>query len=301
MQFAVNYSEPLARLLQEGTVTVDLIKCPAWPDLIGKALQLSPCYVHLPLNVGGGFGDAFNSETRKKVDWDFIEDLLVRTNTPIINVHLSPWQEFNQDVENDPWSDAAYERIFEKTIHDLEGVVRRWGKEMVIAENPFPDPKSISVNSRPDFVKEVVETLDIGFLFDISHSRLAARKLGMGEEEYLLQLPLDRTKEIHVTGIKRLEGEWAEKLLRNRPKEFNIEEYLGREIDHQSLSEDDFCFLERIYRMIENDVCCKPWVSSLEHGGIGPFWELSLDDAVLAEQLPRLYNMTHSIKLEELV
>lgn len=301
MQFAVNYSEPLVGLLKTGAVEVDLIKLPAWPHLVDKAKEIAPCYIHFPLNVGNGFADAFNSETNAKVDWDFIENLLVQTNTPIVNVHLAPWCEYNLEVVNDPWNQDTYDRIFEKTIRDMEGVIARWGKEMVVAENPFPDPKSVTVNSNPEFVRSVIDTLDVGFLLDVSHARLSARKLGMGEEEYLMKLPLERTKEIHITGIKKLEGEWAQKLLNNRPKEFDVTQYLGMEIDHQALSEDDFCFLERVYRMIGNTVCREPWVASLEHGGIGSFWELSLDEAVLAEQLPRLYNMTHSIKVREVV
>lgn len=299
MDFAANYSKPLIKLLRAGKVQVDRIKLPAWPHLVDSALEVAPCYIHFPLNVGNGFDDAFDSESKAKVDWDFIESLMVPTDTPIINVHLSPWQEFNPEVVNDPWDEDTYARVFEKTVRDLEGVVRRWGKGIVIAENPFPDPKSVSVNSNPDFVREVIEAADVGFLLDVSHARLSARKLGMGECEYLMKLPLERTKEIHITGIKRLEGEWMEKLLENRPKEFDITEYLGMEIDHQSLSEDDFYFLAHIYRLIEKAICREPWIASLEHGGLGPFWELSLDEKVLAEQVPRLYNMTHSVKVKE--
>jgi hypothetical protein len=39
----------------------------------------------------------------------------------------------------------------------------------------------------------------------------------------------------------------------------------------------------------------------MEHGGIGPFWELTLDEEVLAQQLPRLYNMTHAVTVKETV
>lgn len=299
MQFAANYSKPLIDLLQSGNAKVDRIKLPAWPQLVEPALAVAPSYVHFPLNVGNGFDDAYSTEAKAKVDWDFIEDLMVRTNTPIINVHISPWRKFNPDVVDDPWNQDTYQRLLETTVRDLEGVVRRWGKEIVIAENPFPDPESVSVNSNPDFVREVIETVDVGFLLDISHTRLSARKLGMGEFEYLMKLPIERTQEIHITGIKRLEGEWMEKLLQNRPKEFDITQYLGMEIDHQSLSEDDFRFVEHVYRLIEKGICREPWIASLEHGGLGPFWELSLDERVLAEQVPRLYNMTHAVSVKE--
>ena len=299
MQFAVNYSEPLVKLLQSGKAEVDLIKLPAWPELIDKALDVAPCYIHLPLSVGNGFGDAYDTEKKKKVDWDFIESLMKRTHTPIVNVHLAPEATFYPALENDPWNEETYARIFEETVRDIEGVIRLCGKEMVIAENPFPENASVNVNSNPNFVRNVIEETDIGFLLDISHARLSSRALGLGEFEYLMQLPLERTQEIHITGIKILEGELLEKLLQNRPKEFDITEFIGVEIDHQSMSEDDFGFLERVYLLIQNGICREPWVASMEHGGIGSFWELSLDERVLAEQVPRLYNMTHSVKVKE--
>ncbi|MEE4193734.1 MAG: DUF692 family multinuclear iron-containing protein [Anaerolineae bacterium] len=299
MQFSVNYSEPLVKLLQTGKAQVDLIKLPAWPNLVETALKVAPCYIHFPLNVGDGLGDAMNSETNQRVDWDFIEALMQRTDTPIINVHLSPHLENNPQVIDDPWNEDTFACMAEQTLRDLEGVIRRWGKEIVIAENPFPDAVNVSVSSTPRFVRSVIETVDIGFLLDVSHARLSARKLGLDEKEYLRQLPLERTREIHITGIKTMEGEYLEKLLQNPPKEFDITDFIGEEIDHQSMSEDDFSFLEHVYQLIDNGICREPWVASMEHGGLGSFWELSIDEHVLAQQVPRLYNMTHSVKVKE--
>ncbi len=295
MEFAVNYSEPLARLLANDVVKIDRIKCPAWPDLIEKAMAIMPCYVHLPLNIGNGIGDAFNSETNEKVDRDFIEGLIKKTNTPMINLHLSPQKTVYPDLSSDPYDASSVEQILEAASIDLEAIIRRWGKEMLLVENPFPDTRGIAVSIRPDLINTLVESYDVGFLFDISHARLGARKLDMPEMDYVMSLPLKHTAEIHLTGIGTIEGEFAEKLLENKPKDFEIKDYLGKEIDHQSMSRDDFDFLERIYSLISDGVIRQPWIASMEHGGIGPFWELSLDEETLAVQLPTLYNRTHSV------
>ena len=295
MEFAVNYSEPLVRLLTKDAVQIDRIKCPAWPNLIEKAMAIMPCYVHLPLNIGNGIGDAFNSETNEKVDWDFIEGLIKKTDTPMINMHLSPQKNYHPDLSNDPYDAISYEQILEASSRDLEAVIRRWGKDMLLIENPFPDSRGIPVSIRPDLINTLVESYGVGFLFDISHARLDARELNQPEMSYVMALPLKHTAEIHLTGIRTIEGEYAEKLLKNKPKDFDIEDYLGKEIDHQSMSEDDFDFLEKIYALITDGIIRKPWVASMEHGGIGPFWELSLNEETLAVQLPRLYNRTHAV------
>ena len=295
MEFAVNYSEPLVRLLEKDAVHIDRIKCPAWPDLIEKAMAIMPCYVHLPLGIGNGIGDAFNSETQQKVDWDFIEGLIKKTNTPMINLHLSPRKTVYPELSNDPYDTISYEQILEASSKDLEAVIRRWGKEMILVENPFPDARGVPVSIRPDLTKTLVESFDVGFLFDISHARLDSRDLNMSEMSFVMSLPLDRTAEIHLTGIRTIEGEFAAKLLEHKPKDFDIEDYLGKDIDHQSMTEDDFDFLDKIYALITDGIIRKPWIASMEHGGVGPFWELSLDEDTLAVQLPKLYNRTHAV------
>ncbi len=58
LNLAVNYSHPAVRLLREGQVTFDLIKCPPWPDLVAAAPEIHDIYVHFPLDVGPGAGDS---------------------------------------------------------------------------------------------------------------------------------------------------------------------------------------------------------------------------------------------------
>jgi uncharacterized protein (UPF0276 family) len=294
MQFAVNYSEPLVHLLKTGRVRIDLLKLPAWDALLAPAQALLPGYVHFPLSIGNGLGDAYDFDQQKTADWHQVESFLRRTSTRHINVHLAPLRSFHPD-------DTTIERIYEAALNDLEAVVRRWGSERVIVESPSPDSRCVPVFHDPVLIKDIITDANTGFLFDISHTRLAARDLGMEEDAYLRLLPLDRTEEIHITGIKRMQGEILQKLLQNRPKEFDITDFIDKDIDHQAMSDDDFAFLTRVYRLIESGACREPWIASMEHGGIGPFWELTLDEEVLAQQLPRLYNMTHAVTMKERV
>jgi hypothetical protein len=69
MKFAVQYSKPLAAHIQNGTLSIDLFKCPAWPDLVAEASQLLPVYCHMPLKVGGPDGIIIDTERKQPVDW----------------------------------------------------------------------------------------------------------------------------------------------------------------------------------------------------------------------------------------
>lgn len=293
MEFAVNYSEPLIRLLEQGRVRIDRIKLPAWPHLVEKAAAILPVYVHLPLNIGSGLGDAWDSERRALVDWDFVETILKHSGTPMINLHLAPQGVHHPGISSDPADPQAIQRITESTLKDLRAVVRRWGKDMLLVENALPEPEGVAARAQLSYIRTVAEECDVHFLFDISHARLSARELGLDEMEYVRGLPLERTAEIHITGIRKLEGALAEQLLIDRPKEFDVTAFIGKEIDHQAMTEDDFDFLAQVLALIPAGVLRRPWIASMEHGGIGPFWELSLNEETLAQQLPRLYTMIH--------
>jgi len=89
MKLAIHYTPQLVELLMQGVVETDFFKCPAWPDLIPEAAATRPPYIHFPLQIGKGIDTAFDTETRKPVDWAKIDQLLDATETPYINVHLS--------------------------------------------------------------------------------------------------------------------------------------------------------------------------------------------------------------------
>jgi hypothetical protein len=122
MKAAVHYSPQAADLLRAGQIQTDYFKCPAWPDLIETAQALHPVYVHFPLRVGLGNGDAQDTETKALPDWQKIETLLTRTNTPFVNVHLSIFPADYPNAESDP---DFPEMLVENTVRDLEAVIRR--------------------------------------------------------------------------------------------------------------------------------------------------------------------------------
>ena len=66
--------------------------------LIDELHTTYPLYVHFPLRVGKGIGDAIDTETQQKPDWDNLAALASQTQTPYFNVHLAPIPEDHPDI-----------------------------------------------------------------------------------------------------------------------------------------------------------------------------------------------------------
>ena len=207
MEFAVNYSAAAAKLLQEGRVVVDRFKCPAWPDLITAAQELHPVYVHLPLRVGAGIGEAINTETQQPADWGQLEPLLTQTGTPQVNTHLAPLSYDFPDIPITTTDPAHVEALLAHALRDVQALVDRFGPRRVTLENA-DDGKGLILHAalQPDFIRRVVEETGCCFLLDIAHARLAAHTLGLDARAYLAHLPLERISEIHLAGIQPFQG-----------------------------------------------------------------------------------------------
>ncbi len=135
MLLAVNYSAATADLLRRGEVAFDRFKVPAWPDLAATARVQHPTYVHFPLIVGAGLGDALDGETNALADWARVEGLLRDTDTRYVNVHLAPAPEHAPGIPPTGVGPDDAAAIAERMIRDLRPVIARFGVENVIVEN----------------------------------------------------------------------------------------------------------------------------------------------------------------------
>ncbi|MGI8855776.1 MAG: multinuclear nonheme iron-dependent oxidase [Thermomicrobiales bacterium] len=295
MRFAVHYSRPAADLVDAGRIAVDSFKCPAWPDLIAAVQAKYPIYVHFPLRVGQGIGDAVDTETHKAADWGKVEALLAQTDTPFVNVHLEPTVADHADIPADTTDPGAIERLTECLIRDVRAVVARFGPERVIAENVPNGDGCLRPAYLPEVVRRVIEECDCGLLFDISHARRAARALGMEATEYIGLLPVEYTREIHLSGIQQFDARWEAVLRAAGLGDAVIAQFAGRWQDHLPLTEADWQFTAWSLEQIARGRWGRPGIIALEYGGVGPLWEALTDPAILAEQVSRLSAMVHAI------
>ncbi|HLZ08500.1 MAG TPA: hypothetical protein VKT80_07935, partial [Chloroflexota bacterium] len=297
LELAVNYSRLAADLNAAGRINFDWYKCPAWPDLIATVPEEQPLYVHFPLTVGKGTGDAFNSETKSAADWVKISALREQTATPSINLHLESLAADHPEIPLDSVDREHVERVTADLIRDVETVVARFGADRVIVENLYDlDQKILRASYLPAVIRQVVEETGCGFLFDLSHARLAARILQIGESDYIAELPVRSTREVHVTGIQVTDEDFLSVVRRAGLPAHNWERRLGRSVDHRPFSADDWSFVRWALDQLGTGVWGQPWILALEYGGVGKFYETFTSTEELANVVPRLYELVRAIR-----
>lgn len=263
MKFAINYSTQAAELLSEGQIEIDRFKCPNWPDMIHEASSYRPVAVHFGLQAGSG--------KLKDSNWEPISHLLAETGTPYVNLHLSPTREDYPDFPIETPEPDQFQQVVKNLIDDVRAVVEQFGAERVIAENvPYSGEagKVLRPAVEPAVIHQVLEKTGCGLLLDISHARIAAHHLEIDAHTYMSQLPVERLKELHFTGLHGMNG---------------------RLQDHLSILETDWPFLEWVMERIQQGEWARPWMLALEYGGIGEKFAWRSDKTVIAQQVPRIY------------
>ena len=296
MELAVNYSPTAANLVAAKRIDFDRFKCPAWPDLIASMPASRPIYVHFPLMIGKGLGDAFDTETKQVADWDRILALRASTSTPLINLHLESLALDHPDIPRDSVAPDHVERVITTLVRDARAVMARVGAENVIVENLYDlGGKSLRASYLPDVIRRVVEEAGCGFLFDVSHARLAARSLGVDAREYIARLPTTRTREIHITGIQPIDAAFLATVRHAGLPTERWERYGLGAVDHMAFADEDWAFAAWAFDRIRTGVWSQPWIVSLEYGGLGKFWQAFSDARVLEDVVPRLNALVRSV------
>ncbi len=293
MDFAVNYSDAAAALVDAGVIAVDRFKCPAWPDLLARVVGRYPLYVHFPLRVGWGRGDALNTETGEAADWDMVDAILAQTGTPLVNVHLEPTARDFPDIPHHSTDPRHIETIAEALIRDVRAIVARYGAARVIAEN-VPNGEGLRPAYLPAVVRRVVDETGCGLLFDLSHARRSARGIGMDAGQYIAALPVAGTREMHITGIQTFGEHWVGVLRDAGLDDARIAHFAGRWQDHLPFTDADWAFTSWAMAQLHSGAWGAPWVVSLEYGGLGQLWGAFTDEAVLRAQVPRLRDLVQS-------
>ncbi|MBN2550101.1 MAG: DUF692 family protein [Anaerolineales bacterium] len=269
MYLAINYSTQAAALLHEGRIQIDRFKCPPWPDMIAEASPLCPVAVHFELKAG-------NAGLRE-TNWAPLHAFLEETGTPFINLHLNPTIKHYPGFSVDTTQPNQVERVIQQMIEDVNAVVDEFGAPRVIVENvPYRglQGKVLRPAVEPQVILQVLNATGCGLLLDISHARIAAHHLGMDEKVYLAQLPTDRLRELHFTGLHNLNG---------------------RLQDHLEILETDWPCLDWVLERIRTGEWNKPWMLAFEYGGVGEKFAAHSDPQVIAEQVPLLYRRVRDI------
>lgn len=292
MQFAVNYAPALADLVRQGRVQMDCFKCPDWPDLLEEARQTLPVYIHFPLVVGAGQGGPVDAEQGELADLERIADLLAQTGTPLVNTHFQPSAKDYPDIDPTSRSARDVRRVVDNTLRDLEPLIRRFGAEKVTVENIISGYHgNLTITALPEAIGRIVEQTGCGFLLDLSHARLSARNLGLDARAYCAGLPVGRIREIHVTGLQKMEGALLERLQAAGDPGGFAARLAGRYMDHLAMAPEDWPEVAWMLGEISAGRWQAPWVLAYEYGGVGGFFEVVTDCEAYRSDVPRLHAM----------
>jgi uncharacterized protein len=262
MKLAINYSSQSAELLAKGQIEIDVFKTPDWPWMITEALGYRPVAVHFNLTAGDG--------KLAHADWESISQLKEITNTPFLNLHLETRLDDLPGLPADTTDPRHTEMVFALALADVEIALKHFSPEEVIIENvPYHGPggKVLRPCVEPAFISRLLEITGCSLLFDISHARIAAYYLGISIEEYFAQMPLIRTRELHFTGMKWLQGKLT---------------------DHLECQEADWQILEWTFSLIRSGIIANPWMLAFEYGGVGEKFAWRSDPHVIASHVPKI-------------
>ncbi len=266
---ALNYSQEAVSLLAQKRIDLDLFKCPDWPDLVAQAQSCLPTHVHFGLNAGTG--------QIPNVDFKLVEDLLSRTTTRNVNIHISPDRAQFKGVSPNDTKPASIEAVADVLLQDIGRVVQRFGKDRVIIEN-MPWWGGLEV----DYMRAAAETSVLtmlvnetgcGLLLDIAHARITSMHLRIPFRDYIAQLPVRSLREMHITGLSMVEG---------------------RMRDHFPLEEAAWDSFSWAIDQISQGRWARPWMVAFEYGGVRLLPPFAPEPSVLLEQVPRLMQMVHS-------
>jgi uncharacterized protein (UPF0276 family) len=294
MHFAVNYAPQTLKLLKKGKIRFDLVKLPAWPEVIKKVAGKYPCYVHFPLKVGRGKG-VIDNETKEPVKWKEIEKMMKETNTPLVNLHVEVSTKHYPNIPQDSIALEHFDEVLANVVHDVREATQHFGPEKVVIENEH-DGKGghLKLNFIPELYHRIITETGCGLLLDVSHARIAARALKEDEKNYLQALPVQQICELHVTGIQWFGDEHIQKVRAAGLDEKWIKKISHHWMDHLPMTDEDWPIIQWVVENLQSGAWSCPWVASLEYGGLGGFFGTFTDEAILLEQIPKLYRMIHS-------
>lgn len=270
MKFAINYSPQAEKLWREGVIQVDLFKCPDWPELARRVGEFHAVYVHCSLQAGRG--------RLRSADYGLLRRWLDTTDTTVINTHFAVGAS-----DFSPMQAVTPEAVIERAVSDLEALSEQFSADCVMIENiPLPDPgwndDMVPEVVDPEVISEVVRRSGCGFLLDVAHAIRACEGAGRADvKAYLNAMPVHALRELHVVGILPT------------PDERGVRQ------DHFAMTDSDWEVTEWAVSQIRQGHWRRPDTMAFEYGGVGEHFDWRSDEAVIAEQAPRLYQLAHSV------
>jgi len=150
----------------------------------------------------------------------------------------------------------ARDDLLERVCHNVRALAREIPVPLLLENLDYCPNGAYEHICAPDFIAAVIAGTETGLLLDLAHAHVSAERLGLLITDYLDRLPLERVRQLHVSGPRRRDGVLTDA--------------------HEPLAEEDYALLRRVLQGT------RPRALTLEYGR---------DADALREQLVRLRPM----------
>lgn len=258
MKVACNYSPALMELLAQGGTDVDYIKAGAFGPFLQELPNMRaarPVLLH-----GMGAHERTGMPGYAALDFNRMNALLAECGSPHLAIHLCVR---NADAEPGMTAGGIERRMAACARHFIANL-----RVPLLLENTGDTPEErrdydLIPFVEPDRIAAVLRDSGASFLLDVTHAKVTAQFRGWDLKNYLAALPLEKVKEVHLTGSG-----------------FDA---AGAPYDaHGPLEEADFDTLEWVLGR------ARPGIVTFEYGGPAGFQGVETDAGVLREQLNRI-------------
>jgi len=199
MKVSLNYSQALLNLMSAGAARVDAVE---WVDKLPLS-QIAESRAQFP-QVAFHFHPGRFHHTHSWLA-HLRAYLQACPQSPHVSVHLAPL----------PWLwTSAYMHRGRLLPGPLAGLsvrsfiravkwLQRNSEPPVILENmPALHPNRYLFESEPSVINKALEETGCKLLLDLAHARIAAQARRMSPEAYLSALPLEKSVQIHLAGVR---------------------------------------------------------------------------------------------------
>jgi len=116
----------------------------------------------------------------------------------LVKITNQRWLSFHLDYKS-----KYISTDFDVTIrHNISEIRKYCGENIpILIENVPPIDNCQDWFINPEIISQYCEKYDLGFLLDIPHAIVAANSRGEQIEKYLSKLPLNKVREIHISGF----------------------------------------------------------------------------------------------------
>jgi uncharacterized protein (UPF0276 family) len=92
------------------------------------------------------------------------------------------------------------EELFENICRNVRGLAKAIPVPLFLENLDYNPGGAYEHVCEPEFIAAVLEESKADLLLDLAHARVSASRLGFSFADYLMRLPMERVRQVHVSG-----------------------------------------------------------------------------------------------------